>query len=179
MPDKLVTIAAFGTLAEATMARDQLEAEGVRAVLADAEAVGMAWYLTSAFGGVKLQVMDVDVDRAISILGADNVTPIGDGESPPDETGKGFERDSDMPDDDDRESPTDEVIERAFRAALLGVLFLPLQFYSVWLLLHIPRGYEPLSSENRRRVLTTIVLDTWMLVLFAVFVWTLSLATRH
>jgi hypothetical protein len=179
MPDKLVTIAGYSTLAEASMARDQLEAEGVKAVLADAEAVGMAWYLTSAFGGVKLQVMDVDVDRAISILGGDDVMPIGDGESPPDEIGEGFERDSDIADDEEPESPTDEVINRAFRAALLGVIFLPLQLYSVWLLLRIPRDHEPLSSENRRRVLAAVVLDTWMLVLFAVFAWTVSLATRR
>ncbi|MHC4542193.1 MAG: hypothetical protein ACYS74_20810, partial [Planctomycetota bacterium] len=34
MPDKLVTIATFSALVEASMARDQLDAEGVRAVLA-------------------------------------------------------------------------------------------------------------------------------------------------
>ena len=58
MQDMLVTIATFTTLVEASMAKNRLEAEGIRIFLADAETVGMVWHLTSAFGGIKLQVTD-------------------------------------------------------------------------------------------------------------------------
>ncbi|MHC4507992.1 MAG: putative signal transducing protein [Planctomycetota bacterium] len=174
MPDKLVTIATFSALVEASMARDQLDAEGVRAVLADAETVGMAWHLTGAFGGIKLQVMAADADRAISILRADDTTSSSDAESWQDATGEDFARESDRAYEDEYEYPTNELVDRAFRAALLGVLFLPLQFYSVWLLLRIRRDYEPLSSADRRRILITVILDAWMIVLFAAFFLTRS-----
>ena len=172
MPDKLVTIATFRTLIEASAVKDRLEAEGVRAVLADVAAVGMAWHLTSAFGGIKLQVMAVDAERATSLLGAENEASIGDAESWPDTTGQGIDGEEDEACEDEYESPSSELVDRAFRAALLGLLFLPLQFYSVWLLVHIPAGGEPLSPADRRRVLIAILLDTWMIVLCAVFLTT-------
>ena len=74
MSDKLVTIATFDTLPDASCAKDQLETEGVRAVLADTETVGMMWHLTSAFGGIKLQVMSTDAEHTIAILNFDGFT---------------------------------------------------------------------------------------------------------
>ena len=179
MPDKLVTIATFRTLIEATEVKDRLEAAGVRAVLADVAAVGMAWHLTSAFGGIKLQVMAADADRATSILGAQSEASIGDAESWADTTGEAIDGEEDEAYEEEYESPSSELADRAFRAALLGLIFLPLQFYSVWLLLHIQGGGEPLSAADRRRVVIAILLDTWMIVLSAVFLMTaLSTAGR-
>ncbi len=163
MSDKLVTIATFSTLVEASIARDQIEAEGVRVFLADTQAVGIAWHLTTAMGGIKLQVMDDDADRAISILEVDDGPSVSDGESWSDEVAEDSEWEIGKTHKDEYEPPTDELVDRAFRAAFLGLIFLPLQLYSVWLLLRIARDYKPLSSADRRRVLTTTILDTWMI----------------
>lgn len=64
MPDHLVTIATFTTPAEASIARNALEAAGIRAVLSDEVTVDMAWYLATALHGIKLQVAGADVQRA-------------------------------------------------------------------------------------------------------------------
>jgi hypothetical protein len=172
MPDKLVTVAMFNTLVEANISRDRLDAEGIRAVLADAATVGMAWHLTTALGGIKLQVMTADANRAISILETGNAAPISEGQSWPEDIEEDFKQEIDRTYDAIDVSPTEELVGRAFAAAILGILFLPLQLYSIWLLLRISRDGEPLSSSERRKVVITIILDAWMLVLFVLFFWT-------
>lgn len=65
----LVELARFGTRVEADLARMALEADGIGAVLLDAEA-------NSFFGGgglipVRLMVLDEDLDEARTILSED------------------------------------------------------------------------------------------------------------
>jgi hypothetical protein len=55
MPEKLATVGTFSTPTEANIVRNHLEADGIRAFLADEAIVGMAWHLGTAVGGVKLQ----------------------------------------------------------------------------------------------------------------------------
>lgn len=62
----LVPLATFGTRVEADLARLALEAEGIDAIIFDAEA-------NSFFGGnglisVRLMVLDEDFDQAAAIL---------------------------------------------------------------------------------------------------------------
>lgn len=179
MSDKLVTIAIFDTLVTANIAKDQLEDKGVRAVLADAAAVGVAWHLTSAIGGIKLQVTDKDTERAISILEDRDTISTEDGESLSDEVTEGLERDIDEGYEDEHESPTDEIIDRALRSAFLGLIFLPLQFYSAWLLLRMAWDRDPLSSANRRRVMMTVILDAWIIVCFVFLLSILRMSGGH
>lgn len=54
MSTDFVTVATTGTLTEASLIRNQLEAEGIRVFLSDEATVGMAWYLGNAIGGVKV-----------------------------------------------------------------------------------------------------------------------------
>ena len=66
----LVELARFGTRIEADLARLALEAEGIDAVIFDAEA-------NSFFGGggligVRLMVLDEEFDEAAAILAADS-----------------------------------------------------------------------------------------------------------
>jgi hypothetical protein len=65
----LVTIATFGHSWEAHLAAGKLEAAGIPAVLVDENinAVGGGIY-TSMVGGIKLQVPQIDVDRALEAL---------------------------------------------------------------------------------------------------------------
>jgi hypothetical protein len=65
----LVELARYGTRVEADLARLALEAEGIDAVIFDAEA-------NSFFGGggligVRLMVLDEEYDEAAAILAAD------------------------------------------------------------------------------------------------------------
>ena len=68
----LVELARFGTRVEADLARLALDSEGIDAVIFDAEA-------NSFFGGggligVRLMVLDEDLDEAAEILKADRLT---------------------------------------------------------------------------------------------------------
>ena len=66
MPDKLVTVATFSAPMSAHIARNQLEAAGILAFLADEATVGTAWHLGTAVGGIKLQVVDSDAEHRTS-----------------------------------------------------------------------------------------------------------------
>lgn len=68
MADELVTIGDFQFVAEAEAARMYLEAEGIRAFLADAETVTMDWLLGNAIGYVKIQVPREQAEEALAVL---------------------------------------------------------------------------------------------------------------
>ena len=75
---KLITLASFSTETEASIVRHRLEADGIRAFLADEVTAGMAWHLGTAIGGIKLQVAQEDVHRAMAILETNDPVPIAD-----------------------------------------------------------------------------------------------------
>ena len=66
--EDLVTVAAFAGVAEAQLARERLELEGILAFVADAQTSGVMPFLTSATGGVRVQVKQEDAERAREIL---------------------------------------------------------------------------------------------------------------
>jgi hypothetical protein len=66
----LVLIARFFTPVEAHMLQSRLEAEGVPAVVADAQIVGVNPLLTMAVGGVRVLVSESDFERAREIVSA-------------------------------------------------------------------------------------------------------------
>ena len=65
------------------------------------------------------------------------------------------------PDADEEEpvSATEEDVARALRAAVFGLLLLPLQLYSLWLLARIAISDATLSGDQRRRMLIAAMLD--------------------
>lgn len=65
---ELVTVASFADTAEAELAKERLELEGVRAFVLGGQTAGIMPYLTSSTGGVRLQVAPTDIDRAREIL---------------------------------------------------------------------------------------------------------------
>src|SRR5215510_13066890 len=81
MSDQLVTIATFDIPAKAHVARGTLEAAGIRAVVNNEEAVSALW-LPTALGGVKVQVLEEDAERAVAVLekelGPDESGPISE-----------------------------------------------------------------------------------------------------
>lgn len=69
MSDNVVTVATFNTPEEAQMAKNILDEEGIKSMIADAQTVGLfGSYVGTALGGVKLQVLEEDWMKARSIL---------------------------------------------------------------------------------------------------------------
>jgi hypothetical protein len=68
MSDKLVTVRTFQVLMEAEMARMVLEGEGVQAFLSDTGIVNFNWFLSNAVGYIKLQVPELQAQRAVELL---------------------------------------------------------------------------------------------------------------
>ena len=68
MSGKLITIATFSQAIEAHVSKTKLESEGIECFIADENIVNMNWFYSNAVGGVKLQVKEADVKRAIEIL---------------------------------------------------------------------------------------------------------------
>ena len=68
MSRELRSVGTFATPVEADVLRLLLEAEGIRALLADEATVGMDWLLGNAVHGVKVVVADDDFERAMRIV---------------------------------------------------------------------------------------------------------------
>jgi hypothetical protein len=66
----LVTVASFPDVAEAQLAKERLEGEGIRAFVIDAQTAGVLPFLTPASGGVRVQVAPADEQRAREVLGS-------------------------------------------------------------------------------------------------------------
>lgn len=67
---KFITIASFTGPLEAHIAKGRLETEGVPAFIAHEHHIWAAWFLSNALGGVKIQVLATDHDKAKQIMDA-------------------------------------------------------------------------------------------------------------
>lgn len=65
----LATIGTFSQSAEAHVLKTKLESEGIPAFVGDEHTVTMNWLYSNAIGGVRLQVRESDVEKALEILG--------------------------------------------------------------------------------------------------------------
>ncbi|MFQ5926415.1 MAG: DUF2007 domain-containing protein [Terriglobia bacterium] len=68
MPEKLVTIATFSQPIEAHLAKTKLESEEIQCFVADEHTTRMFRFFSPFIGGIKLQVRESDVERAMEIL---------------------------------------------------------------------------------------------------------------
>jgi hypothetical protein len=68
MPDEMVTIAKFSNLAEAKLAEGKLTSAGIAAFVCDENMHAINWHMGMAFGGIRLQVPDSQLVRALEIL---------------------------------------------------------------------------------------------------------------
>jgi hypothetical protein len=167
MAGKLVTVGTFDMPTEAHLAKGLLEANGLETFLADELTVGVAWHLSNALGGIKLQVPETDVERATGILAAREDASL-DAEEGIAELPEIEESEGDPP-----SSASDKAVDRALRAALLGLIlfpFFPLYFYSLWLLGRLLFSSEKVSHHKRRRMRLALLLNLPMLVFLGVAV---------
>jgi hypothetical protein len=146
---ELVTIAVTQGSVEANVVKNYLAEAGIEAFLVDDEAVSMNWVMTNAYGGMKVQVAAVDADVAREALElkseAGEHGEVWTSVSP----SASLER---MPVDDEPEkepSVRETNANRAFRAAVLGLLFWPIELYAVYVLFKVYRSSEILVGRPR------------------------------
>jgi hypothetical protein len=68
MPEELVTIAKFFSLGEAKVAQGKLSSEGISVFVCDEHMHAINWHMGAAFGGIRLQVPECQVVRALEVL---------------------------------------------------------------------------------------------------------------
>lgn len=151
MGNNFVTVATFTSSPEANLAKQRLEAEGVRCFLLNESTVNVAWHLSVAVGWIQLQVAEENVDFAKSILVSElDYQSVSD---------VGMEQD----DDDDIEMPSwaDKTADRALITSVISLIFvfLPMQVYSLWLLLSLLISRQNISPNRRIKVIVALVLD--------------------
>jgi hypothetical protein len=64
----LVTVGVFQFVAEAELMQSSLEDQGIPAYLANDHIIAMDWLLSTAVGGVMLQVANEDAEAAMQII---------------------------------------------------------------------------------------------------------------
>lgn len=159
MVNNFVTVATFINSVEANLAKQRLEAEGIRCYLADESIVELAWHLSVAFGWIKLRVHQQDVELAKSILTS---TELDSGLEPETITEDPWLSQSDEADDDiEKLSWADETADRAFRVAVIGLILivLPLQLYSLWLLIRLLVSRRQISKNRQLKVIVALIFD--------------------
>jgi hypothetical protein len=85
MLEELVTITKFLSLGEAKLAQGKLVSVGISAFVCDENMHAMNWHMGMALGGIRLQVPDSQVVRALEVL--EDFDP-EDSAAPPEEDGE-------------------------------------------------------------------------------------------
>jgi len=186
MNERMQTVATYTTSIEANLAKNCLEAAGIRTCLVDQESVGMVWSLANAYGGIKLQVSEEDAQEAVAIL--EEVRQ--EARLPPGQTAGGLpfpddiehrtDGPAEMPDEPEPVlTSREENADRAWRGSVLGVLLAPLQVYVSWLLLKVLFSKERLSADKRRRALRAAFINLPFIFGFCTFFISVWLSFGH
>jgi Putative prokaryotic signal transducing protein len=190
MAGKLVTIARFDLAGQAHIAKNALEAVGIKSVLADEQTVAMDWLLSNAIGGIKVQVLEEDAERAVTALevslGSDEPVDedtmaaeaeaaekeeIGElsepaapqAHAPPTPAGIGTEEGL-----AGKPSERDDYARRLFLTSVFAVVVPPLWFYAIYLFLNAAFGEGPISERGRTKLIHGgAILSVGLLLLFA------------
>ena len=144
MTDELVTIATFANSFQANLAKGELQGEGIHSVVAGEDPGGTLAFMTSSIG-VKLCVRQEDEKASRQVL--DELE--SEGHATQAAIGHGRPR---LEVDEDHKEPLSQREQeaiRAFRSAVLGLFFFPLQAYTVWLLLRVYFSEERLETQHR------------------------------
>jgi hypothetical protein len=166
MLQRLVTVATFDDTVRAALAKNHLEAAGIVAVLNDELTVATGWALSTAVGGIKLQVAPLHVERAEYLLA--ELAEARDEEGAEVEFATSAETAQELAEERaaqrEEQNPSNQLADRAWRAAVIGFLFWPLHFYVWWLLLALAASPEQLSRSRRWKVWAAAVLNLPLLV---------------
>lgn len=166
MSSELVTVARFLSPEEAHLLRGELEEQGIPAYVEDDATASMAWIYRGAIQGVHLTVPESHAKDASAIVAearsrfSPDRRDVGIGSKRQCSQGHFVEHDAEtcsvcgeplLPEDVlEGIQANDDRIDRAWRAAVIGLVFLPLILHllSVGLLIQVARSpYD--SSTNR------------------------------
>ena len=148
------TVASYQTNLEANIAKARLEDEGIRVFIENSMMADMAWHLNNATGGARVQVPRADAARAAAILAGAKGAAEREGAE-----------DEESWADEETENLTE--VDRAFQAAVLGLVVVPLGAYAWWLLLKALGTGS--FGEKPGKALVTLVLTAPMFILTLVF----------
>lgn len=80
MNKNLITAASYSTALDAHLAKTRLDSAGVFAVIFDEHTVTMNWLFSDLIGGVKIKVLEDDLESARLILDSDETGVVGEDE---------------------------------------------------------------------------------------------------
>jgi hypothetical protein len=163
--DDLMTVAISQNATEANLIKNQLEAAGIKAFLSGEEAAAMAWHMSGAFGGIKVQVPASAAEDALSILERKAWQVESEKEKASVATAKTLAKMDDDEEPAEILSDREKAANQAARAAVFGLIFWPLEIYAIGLLLWVYFG--PGKLEGRPR--TNAKLASWIILPLLLF----------
>ena len=161
---EFVTVAVVQNPVEANVVKNYLADAGIKAFLVDYEAISMDWVMANAYGGIKVQVAAGDAEEARAAL----ETKSNAGEQSEVWTSPGAAASMEhVSADDEAEKPLPDRAEnakRAFRAAVFGLLFWPIELYAIYLLIKVYFSREKLIGRPRTLAkLATLIVATFLI----------------
>jgi hypothetical protein len=168
-PEEIVTLVRLGELPAAQLLCGRLESEGVESFIPDEIIATQAWHLNRAIGGIRVQVHQVDLERAKQILeqpglaedaalaaSAENSAVRAPGELAGRAKDDSIDRDD--KEDDGSISPGDRAAYRSMRVALVSLWLMGLVHpYSLFLAVGALRRKDVTSWGRRRAFIALLV----------------------
>jgi len=159
----MVTIATFHDPIAAAMAKNYLEGLGIPSELFDEESVATGWVLAGALGGIKLQVEAIHAERAEMLLEQvqeERAKADAEGAShAPEHAIATQEIAEELRADREDQAPINQATDRLYRTAVFGLVFWPLQVYTLYLLAEIWSMDATISPDRRWKVWASIALN--------------------
>lgn len=183
MEHEFKRLASFDDPISARIVKNQLAFAGIRAFLDNEQTVGTDWGLSQAMGGIHVLVSADDFEAARAVL--DESPNSGDLEQAADDSANearssvehladGGGDDVPEEDHDGNEPPPlnerEQEVQRAFRGAVFGLLFLPLYLLVIYSLAFVIWPSElPLRPEIRRKALIAAWITIPMSIVCLIF----------
>jgi len=183
----MVCVASYQDASEGELARLQLAMHGIPAFLENANLVLWAWYYSFAVGGVKVFAPETEAQRAWNILHPSEEVKKSnrrilesikcekqDASATPEESPVQDEYDADI--DGTAREEIETTVFRAWNSAVFGIYFVPLAFYSLWILIRYfcfsaraAESFPRLRPCDTLRVIGTIAIS--IAIIFTSFMW--------
>ena len=158
------------------MAQNFLESEGIPSALIDETTIATDWMLAGAIGGIKLQVAAEHVERAEFLLARAHEDKDDDELPPLDETAIATrEIAEDLEAEREDRAPINQFADKLFRSTVFGLIFCPLQFYAIYLMMEVYNCEGRVSSERRWKLWASVLLNVPLMALIVVpLFWALN-----
>jgi hypothetical protein len=168
MSSELVTVATFGDSVTATMARNHLENGGISAFLLDENELATEMGVASARSGIMLQVNAESAAAARRLLHELPDEEAGDAPPVPETAIAAPAVAATLKTTSEEISLKDQEADRLFRAAVVGLIFVPVQGYALWQLMVVLGTAGKLSSRRRWKVLAAVLFNFPLMAMLVV-----------